>query len=607
MRSLPMLPVNSSEGLPVMRPRKLNITGRTMHATMSMFALIGDSLGGAVDGMVSVVSPALALQRKYARDAYRSVRSYDAAKINRLNLSRVVVGNRDADAEINGKQNRIRSFAREEVRNNAVARNLKQTHANNAVGDADIGQGITIDPAVLLPDGTPDKKTNGILKTAWEKYRDLLEYTGRWGFADSLVINDHELCEAGEVLGILHDKPAPGSDLPFSFELLEADRLPINSDMHLPTNSTGEFILTEPVSGMPVINPTTQKPMKHVVKHGIEYDENKQITAFHILKDHPGSEYLLGTTFKTDRVLKDRVIHYFRPDRAEQTRGVSWFVAALGLLADLRDLLSWELIAAKAQACFGIHFSGSGTPNMTYPSGQVTNPPQDMNGNVITQMQPGMATVGAHKAEFYGGNRPGGTFLPFFQSIIRLCGAAFGMGYSASSRDISQGSFSGLKHEDNEDERSYRTAQGLHARHFCKRVWRGFVKACAIKGIIDAREYRKNPSRFERCSVKVPGRKHINPLQEVTADAVAVKNGFKELNEVVINGQEPEDILKKLGEQKKMAEENDLELGVFTGVIKPPVNQPITNKDPGEDGSVSAEQLESVGVKSASMGDANDE
>jgi len=603
-RELPTL--QPEQGVPVVMPRRDRPFARALAMPSQLAWRAADAMGRAFDLALAPFAPNWAAHRMHSRQMLAHIRgAYQAGDMNRLTAGRTL-GTRDPDSELQGKHGRIRAFARDEVRNSAVARNLKQTHIHNTVGDADVGQGFTIDPAVQFTDGSPDVETNKILKLAWQLYRDRLEYTGRWGFADMLTLNDAELFEAGEVLNVLHDRPAPGSDLPFSVEMLEADRLPTsNESFAAPTFANGETLMAG-ADGMPIVNPKTQRPMKFLVKHGIVYDENKQIVAYDILKDHPGNQFLMASIFETQRFSREKVIHYFRPERAEQSRGVSWLVPALRLLADLNDLISWELLAAKAQSVFGIHFGGSGIPNQPVPS-HSANPPKDMFGNTITQLQPAMVTAGDAKAEFYQGNRPGGTFLPFFMSIVRLCGAAVGIGYSGASKDISQSSYSGLRHEDNEDARAYRAAQGLHARHFCRRVWAGFVRACAIKGLIPAKAYLKDPARYERCEINVPGRAHINPLQEMMAQAVGLRNGILDPDEVLnVSGKEPEDRYQRLAALKDLADKLNLELGWITGEVKPAVNEKA-KADPGESSAVTKEDLAAVGIKGEAVGDPNDE
>ena len=564
--TLPLLRMDATTGLPVRRPAD-------DRAGQPLFVRAVSAAGRVVDGLLFVVSPGRAARRAYERQMFLAARGFDAADSSRLTQHRRNQ-TRDADSELNGKLGKLRNFAREEVRNNPIARNMKRTHGVNVVGDADVGQGITIDPAVRLPGSDePDEAVNRALKRAWEYYRDRLEYRGRLGFADLLSVADGELVESGEVLAQLHSRPASGSDLPFSVEMLEADRLPMNADTVLGSTGVayGVVVMTG-ADGRPQLD-ANGKPVEHYIKHGIEYDGNWQPVAYHLLEQHPGNDQILRPTLTTHRVAAGEVLHYFVAERSEQSRGVSHYIAALPMLADLRDLVSWELIAAKVQAIYGAHFSGAGPNNLAYTS---PSTPKDSLGNEVSQLQPGTVTYGSEKVEFYQGARPGGTFLPFFQSLVRLCGAGFGIGYSSVAKDYSQGAYSALRQEDNEDERAYRRAQGLHARHFCRPVWARFVRACALKGIIDAREYARDPARFHRCEINCPGRKHINPLQEMTAEAVAVANGFKTLDEVInVSGMEPTDRLKSLAAYKAQAESSGLSLGWAVGKPKPGINNPV--------------------------------
>ena len=326
-----LLPINASTGLPVP-------SASARHARAPLFVRAVCAAGRAVDGLVFVVSPGRAARRAYERRLFLSARGYDAADTSRLTAHRLNQ-TRDPDSELNGKQSRLRNFAREEVRNNPIARNLKRTHGVNVVGDADVGQGITIDPAVLTAGGDePDQAVNAQLKRAWARYRDHLEYRGRLGFADLLTVADAELVESGEVLAQFHTRPAPGCDLKLSIEMIESDRLPMNAETVLGSTGVayGVVVMTGD-DGKPLHN--DGKVVEHYIKHGIEYDEYWQPVAYHLLEQHPGNDQILRPTLTTRRVPAPEIVHYFIPERAEQSRGVSQFIAALPLLAALRDLI----------------------------------------------------------------------------------------------------------------------------------------------------------------------------------------------------------------------------------------------------------------------------
>lgn len=278
-------------------------------------------IGAATDRVIGVVSPEREYHRLMFRKACSSLRGFDSGDTNRLNAHRVV-SHKDADSEIDPKLARIRSLSREEGRNNGFARNARRAHRNNVVGDADVGQGITVDPAVLAAGETEkeNEPLNTRLKQLWEERRDCLEYTGMFGFTDLLSVFDQELFESGAVLAILHERPAPGSDIPFSIEVVEIDRLPMDSE----TMGGGTWPVSLPGG----------KPQTNIIRHGIEWSPSGQIVAFHILKDHPGKDGAWSTLAETQRWPAEKVVYYFAPDRAEQTRGVSNMVAGLATLAD---------------------------------------------------------------------------------------------------------------------------------------------------------------------------------------------------------------------------------------------------------------------------------
>jgi capsid protein len=615
----------STVGLPAMRMP-------TKRTKVPFSIRMIDKVGGFVSGALSIVAPERAFHMERSRQAFLSVRGYDAFNKSRLTQHRVMT-NRDADSEMNGKLSRIRSFAREEVRNNGFARNMVRARRHNVVGDSDTGQGITIDPAVTGADGKPNVEANKKLKALWKLYKDRIELTGRWGEQDLYSLAESELFVGGEVLAVFHDKPAQGSDLPFSVEMIEPDRLPtsmetlgggtgvidmnlVNQDINTSDPSALQF------AGQQFGSPTIPwgevlvvgkdgKPEVHTIKHGIEYGTDHQIVAYHILKDHPGNQYALQNHFATVRVPASHVIHYFEPDRAEQTRGVSGLTAALPLLADLRDLITWELIAVKMAACFGVHVEGgSMNPLLNQANTTQGGPLTDAYGNPVTQLQPGLLTMGQGKITQLQGARPGGTFLPFFQSLLRFACAGADMGFSTTAKDYTGGSFSSLRQEALEDRRGYRAIQGLHVRHLCIPIWKRFVRACALKGLINAEAYFADPERWSQCYVNTPGWDYVNPLQEATAEAVMVTNGFKTLDEVTNNSNmEPGERLQSLAAYKAAAELMGLTMPWAYGVAKPGTDggkvpkaekakQEQMSADADKDGGPSSEQLAEVGVQS---------
>jgi len=188
-------------------------------------------------------------------------------------------------------------------------------------------------------------------------------------------------------------------------------------------------------------------------------------------------------------------------------------------------------------------------------------------------MQQGMITQGNGDVQMIAPTTPGGTFDPFVRFILRGISAATGIGYSTLARDYSGGSFSSLRQEGLEDRNAYRCDQGLHLRHFIRRLWQRFVRAVVISGkatAISQRDFLADPQRFTRANIQFRGWEYVNPLQESMAEAVQLAQGMKTLDEVAnTSGMEPKDRLESLAAYKAQAEALGLTLPWMYGVAKP--------------------------------------
>ena len=84
---------------------------------------------------------------------------------------------------------------------------------------------------------------------------------------------------------------------------------------------------------------------------GLEFDEFGNVTAYKVLKYHPGSNYQISN-FEFTRVPSENVIHWFTKIRPAQHRGVSEVAPALRLFAQLRRYTDAVIAAAETAADF---------------------------------------------------------------------------------------------------------------------------------------------------------------------------------------------------------------------------------------------------------------
>lgn len=100
---------------------------------------------------------------------------------------------------------------------------------------------------------------------------------------------------------------------------------------------------------------------------GIEFDAAGNPTYYHVLRDHPGDSG--GWTLDYDRVPARNVVHWFRPSRPGQTRGVSEFASVLPIGAQTRRYAAAVLTNAEFAAMI------SGTMSVPAPLDDSATPP----------------------------------------------------------------------------------------------------------------------------------------------------------------------------------------------------------------------------------------
>jgi capsid protein len=83
---------------------------------------------------------------------------------------------------------------------------------------------------------------------------------------------------------------------------------------------------------------------------GGKLDDFGNVTEWHFLKQHPGSDVWLGSLYDFDAIPANRVLHWYKPRRAGQLRGVPEILSSLSLYAYLRRYTLATVCAAETAA-----------------------------------------------------------------------------------------------------------------------------------------------------------------------------------------------------------------------------------------------------------------
>jgi lambda family phage portal protein len=370
-----------------------------------------------IDRIVRVFSPLSAVRRAQARAA---LRHYDGATAGRRGAG---IHRKSGDANAINKPAlaALRATARDLTRNNGWARRAVQIIGNNTVGWGIVGKV-----------SSPELNERWL---AWAK-TTACDARGRLNFygLERLVMDT--VVTSGEILALRHDYVA---GVPLKIELLEPE--------YIDTSKPGD---------------------------GIELDSAGLPAFYWLFEKHPGS---VGATAKSTRVPASRVAHVFRPDRPGQSRGVSWFAAAVLKLSDFDAYEDALLMRQKVAACFAAFVTdadGTGSPL------GATDSPDDsidsLEPGTIVNLKPGQSVL-------FGTPPPVSDNEAFSKSSLRSVAASMGVTYEELTGDFSQSNFS--------SNRMSRIAHWANVHdwrwnmlipQFCERVFEWFLQAQQVAG-----------------------------------------------------------------------------------------------------------------------------
>ncbi len=411
-----------------------------------------------LDRAISVVSPTAGLKRARARLAHAAIErlGYDGATAGRR-TSGWTRNATSANAEIGPAMAKLRDGARDLVRNTPMANKAVLEIATKSVGSGIIPRARTSSPAL-----------NTILDDNFAQWAEELNADGKPDFWGLQQMAARTIVESGEA--ILRFRPRRISDgltVPLQMQLLEPDWIDHSRTMPLPDG----YIL-----------------------QGVEFDLLGRERAVWMFPAHPGDFInvvaLSRPTFtpysvpiETNNPLEG-IERGFRKDRPGQVRGVTWFSPVMMAIHELSEYEYAERVRKKVEACLAIIYSGSDTGDLSPALGAQTT--EEATGSVIEQLRPGMiARIPGASAITTLQPKPAGGFGEYKKAEHRLIAAGLGIPYEILTGDLSEINYSSFRG----GLVGFRDVISVFQWNviipfICKPVWRRFVDACKIAGIV---------------------------------------------------------------------------------------------------------------------------
>lgn len=362
----------------------------------------------------------------------------------------------------------IRARSRYEVANNSYAKGMVETLANDAVGTGPRVQ-------VSFSESEDDNQRVEDLFTAWASEIDI---------AGKLRMMRRARAETGEVFGVMMTNTRLYSQVKLDMVLIEADQV-----------------------GTPFFG------FNDNIFDGIEVDSLGHPVSYFITKSHPGDTTALAvSSLDYDRVPAASVIHYFRPERPGQLRGVPDITPALPLFAQLRRYTLATIAAAETAADFAaVLYSDAPADGGADPADPFDT--VDLEQRMATILPNGWK-LGQVKAE-----QPTTTYGEFKHEILNEIARCLNMPFNVAAGNSSTYNYASGRL----DHQVYFKAISVDRRDMEIRVLRRVFAAWLNEAVlIDGylpQSYRRRDVLAREPVWYWPGFEHVDPAKDASAQA----------------------------------------------------------------------------------------
>lgn len=442
----------------------------------------------------------------------------------------------------------VRGRARDLCMNNDYARRFLLLCRNNIVGP----DGFKFEANVKDPNGASDRYANLKIQAAWDEWCRAANctITGKLSFRGVQDILVRHLARDGE---ILVKKVLDREGLyPLKLQILDPDLLDETYNDRLPNGN-------------------------HVVM-GVELDRNRRPVAYHILDDSNHSiNFSVYANRQRTRYMAEDIYHIFDPDRAFQTRGISWMAPSMYRLKMLTGYEEAALVNARLSATIGGYFySEDGT---TLPGDG-----KDDQGNIITTFEPGeyKQLPAGLKVQNVDPNYPDQQHDMFVKAILRGVASGFGVSYATLANDLTQVNYSSIRAGLLDERDNWRAWQRVFAEQFLEPVYSDWLDLALLGDRLNL-----PAAKFEKFNRPVfTGRRWawVDPKNDIEAELASINGGLKSRTmSLAERGENIEEIFQELAEEKAAAEALGLKFDTKGATTNGSAKQG-TSGEPGDPG-----------------------
>ena len=402
---------------------------------------------------------------------------------------------------------RLRDRARYEVANNSYAKGIVLTIANDTVGTGSRLQ--------LL---TGDDTANRLIENAFS------DWARSVNLAEKLRTMRMAKATDGEAFAALTANPLIDSPVKLDVRLIEADRVaaPLMSLNHYEYGK----VLNTPAE-----------------VDGIRFDAWGNPSVYTVLRRHPGALGACGAG--CDYISAANMVHWFRPDRPSQHRGVPEITPALPLFAQLRRYTLAVLGAAETAADFAA---------VLYTDSPANGEAASVDPMDIVELEKRMATtlpdgwkLGQIKAE-----QPGTTYSEFKRELLNEIARCLNLPYNIAACNSSGYNYASGRLDHQTYYKSIRVEQTDLGETVLDRIFAAWRREAMLTPELSV--LRNLPSMPHQWFFD--GTEHVDPLKEAKAQASRLASNTTTLAvEYARQGRDWETQLRQRAKEKQLMEE----------------------------------------------------
>lgn len=491
---------------------------------------------GFLDAIVAAISPKAAYRREAFRQAYDWLRNYDAGNYDRPNQN-WRVSNQSAEVTDRYSRDDVKARARDLERNSDIMNSVFGAFKRNVVGG-----GFRIQAK------TEEADLNKEIEAAWKRWckKQNCDITGRQSLNQIIRMAVERKKIDGGILFV--KRYTKNGFVPFQLQMIETDEL--DSSIVWPKNKGNKVV------------------------GGIEYNSwNRPVGYF--IKQYDIDGYGQKEPIWVDA--KD-VIFYFTIRRPTQLREMSDMAQTIPRIRDITEFMTAVSVKQRIEACLAV-FIEKGLPVSGVGRGVTQGGKQNYEGKLLS---PGMIKElnQGDKVQVVSPNGQGADATSFTKLQQRLVGAGQGISYEATSRDMSEATYSSARQGMIEDDLTYGEEREL-LLEVMDEIYETFIISAVLCGAISIPCFWEEKERYLSHEWTQEPRPWIDPQKESKADSTALKTGQKTFKQIAAeNGRDWRDQIDDIAEVLEYGKERGIDMeSILFGIKEAENEEPSDGED----------------------------